>query len=1497
MRILIALVTLLLAASVGTPQSLVAGRASQPPLIDAVPDDPCWAEAMIATDFSVLASGGEERAFYQTTARAAWDDRALYLHIICLEPEPDAITAEVTQRDGPVWLEDALEIFLQPDPAQDDHFQFVVNALGTVYDARNDDGSFNARVRAAAQVGEQAWQVELAIPWADLGVPAPQAGQEWGFNVGRERRPNEPTEWSTWAPLEKDLKKFAVPEAFGRLRFTEVPEPGRASGHVPTEGLVDNPDFSRVADGRPEGWRLSAHSTLAEIAPMSGHFAVRNDGDYGVVSQSLNLPAEEGQVFTVYVVARASEDATIGAAVVQDMEEGSYHIPTRDMYPFWNIGATGNFMLYTGRIVTNKGVKQLRSVNLYRSNRAGWVEYAYIQVLPGLHGLTGIAEAERCTRPDERGLGEPWPTPAVPALKPLPGGPLNALIFIGEFQRDAVELAQRLDLDYDLVYCPTYRGSGKVDAVVAFGADRIMRRLAGGHYDLIILAGRPSEETVIRDILRSVEEGTGLVAIEPVAGGAAAKPEVLARLLDRLPTEALPPERLPEVLGALDPDVITQTSGGRQVLQSLAVADEGEGRMARLTWSDSVPGLIPFHAGSNEWWEYRWAALARTALWAARRAPASRIAGLACEEDLTIEVRAPQAEPLDVTVQWDGRFQRLGSAQFTTGPLADGAATLRVPIPPEVRLTRAPAVARVLLSDRDDHALDAAACLIPGTSPRVRIDTVEAPDEAAPGETVTARVRCTAEAGGQVVQAELWDAFGRVVARARADLPGLGEHVADLAIDVRSPLSVYHRIVVSAPIDAAGEVVADRLERDLLVPAASADHLEDFRLAVGYAVMQVRCPAYLQDHLVAFLRSLGVEACTVNEYMIRRGMPAWGGTTGGGMSYSDSAHIRPRCFSDPEMVATLARETVERVGGKRRWGFVGYNMNDEVHLHQAATVEVCACDHCARGFKRFSQETYGIIAAVNAQWGTDYASFDDITIPLLANMRGAENPARWVDFRLLMERVWAGAYAAAHAAVREAHPDVNMSFTNPYKYNSLSGTDFSLWVPHEEVLLRYFHRHVVDRNKSWSSAPMLAWFGYRSNAPQVGHFMWWFALNGGVMPIWWDPVEPWAYSGKEGFTPWYMAGPLWRPTGRSEAVTAAAGELQGGLARLLRAAEPAPAEAAILHSQPSMHVLYADAALPPGRTTDEGYNRYRASDDALAAALKRHAFPYRYLLPEQLDEQHLAGVRLIALPSCVALSDGAVAALRAFVAGGGKLLADVLPATHDGHGKPRKASPLEDLFAGDDAEHLGAYADAEAGPALDEALAALGVAPAITWQTEDGALPARTELYAFRLGEAQVLGIVRAPGEEAAQEGPLDIRLPDTRHVYDCRAGEALGRRDRLTVDLAPGDARILALLPYAPTGLAATARAGEGVITISAQLEGVAAPDDHVFRVEVTPPGAEGPAAWYSHNVVAQGGRLELGIPLALNDPPGTWRVAVRDVATGMRGVATVTVGSQTDG
>ncbi|MGM0493252.1 MAG: sugar-binding protein [Armatimonadota bacterium] len=1476
------------AGTAGLCQTLVSARAPEPAAIDARPLDECWQSAMVATDFSVLGTAGAERAFRQTTVRTAWDDRALYLHVICLEPDPDTITADVTSRDGETWMEDAVEVFLQPDPDSDTYLHFIVNARGVVYDERGTDGSYDADVRVAAEIGEQAWMLEMAIPWSDLADRAPRPGEVWGFNVGREHRPVEPTEWSTWAPLEEGLHKFPIPDKFGRLRFAAEPSDDRppiVDGLDLPEALLENPALRPAADGSVPGWRLSEHTTHHEIAPMSQHWALRNDGDYGIASQRLDVPVEAGDIFTVISVVRAGEGGQAGIAVVQEMEDGS----PDDLYPYFRLDVGDDYELQVGRIIVDEGAKRLRSANLYRANKTGWVEYAYAQVFRGAIGLGGIFEARKCTGEDERGFGEPWETPALSPWRPLPDGPVRALVFVGEYQRDAAELAQRVDLDYDVVYCPTYRGSGDVDQCVAFDATDIERRLVGGDYDVIVLAGRPSESSVISAVISAVERGAGLVAVQPLAGGDAARPEQLARLLDRLPDEALSADALADVLGALDPDVLTATTGS-QVLRSLSAGSMGDGRVARLVWSDSVSGLVPFREGTNEYWEYRWAALSRALVWAAGRTPESQIADLTFGADgLTITVDSPRAEALTVQVTWDHRFEVGESFERRIAPGDGGKAELTVPAQELPQGRRGPGIARIALLS-GDQPLDFAAAVVPGLEPRISLGELTVPETADPGDEVEVSVPCSAEAQG-TLRVELVDAFGRVISRAERAVDEGSDGTEQFTLNVREPLSVYHRVVASALDDG---VLADRVEKPLFVPSANADHLDRFRLGVGYAAMHIRCAPWLETHLVDFFRAYGVEAATVNEYMIERGMPAFGGVARAGIRNRASGNVREPCVSNPENLRAIVTRTVENIGNDRRWGFLGFNMEDETHLSQRGDVEMCGSEHCLAAFREWAEENYGSISAANEEWGTDFASYDDVPMPLASEMKGAENPALWVDYRLHMDHVWAGMYATVHDEVRERYPEVRMSFTNPYKYNSLSGTNFAQWVPHEEILLRYSHRHVADRDMSWSDAPVLSWFGYRTGAEGCAHFVWRFALNGGVMPIWWDPIEPWAYSSRgPGFTPWYMFGPLWRETGRSRAVTEAAADLTDGIGRLLRVADRSAPQAAILHSQASKHAVYAFSALEAGHPTDSGWERYHASDNAMAAALIRHGVAYRYVLPEELDGAAMRGVELLVLPSCVALSDETVAAIERFVADGGKVVADVMPATHSGHGRPRETgAPLASLAESGAMFVLGEYASAESADVLDAGIAEVGFNPSIRWETTAGDLPREARLFRFKLGAAEYLSVLRGSGADAADEGLLSISLPRSAWVYDVRTGEELGRRDELEVNPGPGEACFLALLPYRPEDLRASASQVDDHLVVEAEVSAALTPTDHVLHISVTPAGEDRPRYEYDRQVKAERGRAEVAVPLALSDPAGEWTIVVRDVATGLAAEAEAAVG-----
>ncbi len=1473
-------------------------QAARAPVIDGRADDPCWRNTPVATDFSVLASGGRERALRQTSVRAVHDARALYLLVVCLEPQPETISTAHTDRDGQTWLDDAVEIFVRPGPPGTAVLHFVINAKGVLYDARGDDASFDVSTTPAVTVGTEWWTVELALPWRDLGTAPPAPETAWAFNVGREHRPHSPTEWSTWAPLEEGRKKFMIPNRFGRLRFVKSAQTQRASSLRLPHGLLRNAWFAeRDGKGRPIHWRLRAGVTCSEIAPASAQFAVGGAVGYSLATQTIDRPVHAGEVFTVFAVLRGTPDAAAGVAVVQEMQDGR----PDDLYPFWNISLPPYWRLYSGRIVVDKGAKRLDHVSLYRSNRKGRVDCALLQVLPGVHGLPGIVDLHRHTRPDDRIIERtPWRTPGLTPFNPLPGGRLKTLIFISHYQRDVAEFAQRLDMDADMVFCPFSRGSGKVEIAVARDADRVLTNLIGRRYRLIVLAGRPSEPTVIQGIIESVKHGTGLLYIEPVRAKHPVNPEVFRQILDILPSKSASPAERAAVCGGLSLDAVEAQANGGPLLKRLAVGKLGRGSIVRLTWADTVPGLIPFRKGVGRYWELRWGLLARAALWCARRTPDPAIVQAEANADrVRAVVRGVLTPDLRLDLAWDtpdGEFpggERRVSMPADAGAIHANSARIAFPTPAFLARQRGPVVARLHLR-KGAQPLDLAAALLPARPPRVTLGPIDAPETADPGATIEVRLPCRiADSATPAVQAELIDAFGRIVDRDRPQTPPAGESHIRFSLTVRDPLSVVHRIVVTA-VDGPPAVAA-KTEKRLFVPEVAAAHLDDFHLAAGYAVMHILCQPYLLDAFADYLRKHGVTACTVNEELIERGMPAWGGTVAGmGMRNHSGTHERKPCFSNPANLERLVNGTPDRVDARWKWGYFGYNMDDEVHLSQSATTELCGCRYCLDGFREWARKTYGDISAANREWGTHFRAFDEATMPLIAEMhrKGIENPARWVDYRLYMDRAWANAYIAAAKAVYARHPTARLSFTNPYKFNSLSAVDFSLWVPYERVLLRYFHRHVMDRCRSWSRAPMLAWIGYRQTAAELHRFPWWFVLNGGAVPIWWDPILPWTYSGNRGYVPWNMFDPLWRETKRGRALSESAIELAAGVGRLLRAATAAPPEALIVHSQASLHTLFARAALEKGRVINAGYDRWHASDDALAAALGRAGLNYAYVVSGRLTAKNLDGVKLLALPACVALSDSDIPVIAAFVRRGGRILADLPPAAYSAHGRPLPAPRLAPaLFDGTRGVCLGHAAGKDDAVALDAALDRLGVHAAWRVRSPQGGSPGPVQVIRRRLGNVDIIGIVQSTGDAVVRD--LEIQLPRAGWVCNLRADDehrVLGQRKRVRFALDRGETAVFAVLPVRPRGLRVAGRMQGRSIAVDCRIDRDAAAQ-HVFHVEWLRPGGRPPRPCDVRNVLAPAGRTVVRLPLALNDPPGGWTVRVRDAWTGASARAAVTV------
>jgi hypothetical protein len=145
--------------------------------------------------------------------------------------DPDTV-ATLTRRDDPLWTEDVYEVFLTPLDPPTLYFEFEVNPLGTMFDARVEspdlvrktmraDPSWNLRgLSGRSRVRPGRWSAVLKIPLAGLlGKTVTTLPRPWRANFFRIDR-GSPNEFSAWSPTWNDPPDFHEAALFG---FLELP--------------------------------------------------------------------------------------------------------------------------------------------------------------------------------------------------------------------------------------------------------------------------------------------------------------------------------------------------------------------------------------------------------------------------------------------------------------------------------------------------------------------------------------------------------------------------------------------------------------------------------------------------------------------------------------------------------------------------------------------------------------------------------------------------------------------------------------------------------------------------------------------------------------------------------------------------------------------------------------------------------------------------------------------------------------------------------------------------------------------------------------------------------------------------------------------------------------------------------------------------------------------------------------------------------------------------
>jgi hypothetical protein len=218
------------------PKRIIVPKLTATIKMDGDLNEPVWKKAAVLEPFYRNDGSGVERE--HTTVRLWYDDEALYLGWTCTDAD---IQATFTNRDSHFWEEEVVEFFVTPKPL-DHYFEIQWNPLGGVFDAIiqnvmdangvsksfQGDWSYTAKgmtsaVKVKGTVNDSSdkdeyWQVEVRLPFADLGEKTPAPGTVWRANFYRfNREIGKPVEELSWSPTM--LPGFHQPSRFGYLEF------------------------------------------------------------------------------------------------------------------------------------------------------------------------------------------------------------------------------------------------------------------------------------------------------------------------------------------------------------------------------------------------------------------------------------------------------------------------------------------------------------------------------------------------------------------------------------------------------------------------------------------------------------------------------------------------------------------------------------------------------------------------------------------------------------------------------------------------------------------------------------------------------------------------------------------------------------------------------------------------------------------------------------------------------------------------------------------------------------------------------------------------------------------------------------------------------------------------------------------------------------------------------------------------------------------------------
>ena len=187
-------------ANIYIPPTATIKRCVKPPVLDGRLDDECWKTAAVMADFVAVQECRRIPDAEQTLVKATYDHTNLYVGFTCMDPKTPTLVAKYKEYNSMVYLDPAVEVFLDTALNRSNFMHIITNIEGAMYCEEAGLG-VNLLPSPIAEVKthreKDRWLVEMVIPFTKLNLKAPPAPNEkWGVNLCRDGHYFPGTQWA-----------------------------------------------------------------------------------------------------------------------------------------------------------------------------------------------------------------------------------------------------------------------------------------------------------------------------------------------------------------------------------------------------------------------------------------------------------------------------------------------------------------------------------------------------------------------------------------------------------------------------------------------------------------------------------------------------------------------------------------------------------------------------------------------------------------------------------------------------------------------------------------------------------------------------------------------------------------------------------------------------------------------------------------------------------------------------------------------------------------------------------------------------------------------------------------------------------------------------------------------------------------------------------------------------------------------------------------------------